>query len=307
MNDFNRVAFIGTGIMGGPMAGHLLKAGYALRVHNRTREKARLLLEQGAVWCESPALAARDAAVVFTMVAFPRDVESVILGPQGVLSTAQPGSIIVDMTTSEPDLARRVHEAARAKNVGSLDAPVTGGDVGAREATLSIMVGGDRADFERVLPLLEVLGKTVRHLGPPGAGQHCKLVHQILLAGIMTGMAEALLYARQAGLDLPAVLAVVGNGAAGSPVFKALGPRVLAGDWEPGFIIEHYLKDMDIALRQAAGFGLDLAGLALARRLYDKAARAGYARKGTQALCKVVAQKTGSVCSGAERRIGTSE
>lgn len=293
MTDINRVGFIGTGIMGGPMAGHIQKAGYALRVFNRSREKAQPLLDRGASWCDSPAQVAQGADVVFTMVGFPSDVESVILGEGGVLSAAQPGSIVVDMTTSEPALARRIYNAARAKGVGSLDAPVTGGDIGARNATLSIMAGGDLGHFERVLPLLEVMGKTVRHVGPAGAGQHAKMVNQILVAGIMTSMAEAFTYARKAGLDLATVLSLVGNGAVGSPVLNRLGACVIDGNWEPGFIIEHYIKDMDIALREAAAMHLDLPTLALARARYAKVAAAGYGRKGTQAIIKVEGEGSG--------------
>ncbi len=293
MTDISRVGFIGTGIMGGPMAGHLQKAGYALRVFNRTREKAKSLIEHGAVWCDSPAEAAKGADVIFTMVGFPADVESVILGENGVLSTAGAGAIIVDMTTSEPALAQKIYQAAKAKGVGSLDAPVTGGDAGAMNATLSIMVGGDAADFQRILPLFEVMGKTIRHVGPAGAGQHCKMVNQILLAGIMASMAEGLTYAKKAGLDLPTVLEVVCNGAIGSPVLKRLGGRAAEGNWEPGFIIEHYIKDMDIALRQGKAMGVHMPVLNLARQTYGEVVEAGLGRKGTQAIVKVFGQENG--------------
>jgi 3-hydroxyisobutyrate dehydrogenase len=293
MNKAAKIGFIGTGIMGGPMAGHLQKAGYSLRVFNRTREKTQNLIEGGAVWCDSPAAAARGAEVVFSMVGFPSDVESVILGENGVLSAAAPGTILIDLTTSEPALARKIYQAARAKNVGSLDAPVTGGDQGARNATLSIMAGGDREDFERARLLLEAMGKTVRYVGPAGAGQHTKMVNQILVAGIMTSMAEAFTYAKKAGLDLPTVLELVGNGAAGSPVLNRLGPRIIAGDWEPGFIIEHYIKDMTIALREAAAMNLELPTLSLARERYAAVAAAGYGRKGTQAIVKVEGHEAG--------------
>jgi len=287
------VGFIGTGIMGASMAGHLQKAGYALRVHNRTQSKARALIDAGAIWCESPAAAAEGAEVIFTIVGFPPDVDSVILGADGALSAAAAGAVIVDMTTSEPALAKRIYAAAKAKGVGSLDAPVSGGDTGAREARLAIMVGGDEDDFQRVLPLLEVMGKTIRLIGPAGSGQHCKMVNQILITGVMTGMAEAFTYGRKAGLDMQTVFDVVSTGAAGSAGLTGLGPRVLNDDFEPGFFIEHYIKDMGIALAEAEAMGLDLPALALTKQRYDAAAAAGLGRKGTQALCKTVAEANG--------------
>lgn len=293
MSEIKTVGFIGTGIMGASMAGHLQAAGYALRVYNRTKSKAQKLIDGGAVWCDSPAAAAEGADVVFTIVGFPPDVESVILGEQGVLTTARRGAIVVDMTTSEPALARRIHEAAKAKGVGALDAPVSGGDVGARNATLAIMVGGDGDDFQRVLPLFEKMGKTIKLIGPAGAGQHCKMVNQILIAGTMQGIAEAITYGRKAGLDMETVLGVVSTGAAGSACLSALGPRVLKGDFEPGFIIEHYVKDMTIALKESAAMGISLPTLAMAKDRYDQAVAEGLGRKGTQALCKIVARRNG--------------
>ena len=292
MSEINTVGFIGTGIMGAPMAGHLQQAGYGLRVHNRTKGKAQALLDAGGVWCDSPAQAADGADVVFTIVAFPPDVEGVILGDDGVLSSAREGAVVVDMTTSEPALARRIHQAAKAQGVGSLDAPVSGGDVGARSAQLAIMVGGDREDFDRVLPLLEKMGKTICHIGPAGAGQHCKMVNQILITGIMTGMAEAFTYGLKAGLDMETVLGVVSTGAAGSAGLSALGPRVLKGDFEPGFIIEHFIKDMGIALSEAEAMGLRLPGLAMTKQRYEDTA-ADLPGKGTHALCKAVADANG--------------
>ncbi len=293
MSEIETIGFIGTGIMGASMAGHLHGAGYRLRVFNRTRAKAQALIDNGALWCDSPADAAEDADVVFTIVGFPPDVESVILGDDGVLNAAKSGAVVVDMTTSEPALAKRIHAAAAAKGVGSLDAPVSGGDTGAREATLAIMVGGDREHFERVLPLFEIMGKTVRLIGPAGAGQHCKMVNQILISGVMTGMAEAFTYGFKAGLDMQTVLDVVSTGAAGSAGLSGLGPRVLGGDFEPGFFIEHYIKDMAIAVKEAEAMGLDLAGLTTTLDRYRHAAEQGLARKGTQALCKTVAEANG--------------
>jgi len=290
MHAIHTVGFIGTGIMGAPMAGHLLEAGYALRVHNRTREKAEALLDKGAAWCDTPAEAADGADAVFTIVGFPPDVEQVILGDDGVLAAAREGAVLCDMTTSEPALAQRIYEAAGAKGVGALDAPVSGGDTGAREGTLAIMVGGDEADLQRLRPLLETMGETVRHVGPAGAGQHCKMVNQILIAGTMMGLAEAFTYGRAAGLDMETVFGVVSTGAAGSAALTHLGPRVLEGDFEPGFLVEHFVKDMDVALKEAGRVRLDLPALRLARELYGRSAEEHLNRKGTQALCKHVAE-----------------
>jgi len=229
-----RVGWIGTGVMGAPMCGHLLASGYPVTVFNRTPERARGLLERGAAWAESPQAVAQNADIVFTMVGFPDDVREVVLGPAGTLAGAARGSVLVDMTTSEPSLAREIHAATRARGVASLDAPVSGGDVGAREARLSIMVGGERDAFERVVPLLRCLGATIVHQGPPGAGQHTKMVNQILIASGMVAVAEALLYAHRAGLDLPTVLQSVSGGAAGSWSLTNYAPRILARDFAPG-------------------------------------------------------------------------
>lgn len=293
MSDIKTVGFVGTGIMGASMAGHLQQAGYALRVYNRTKGKAQGLIDGGAAWCSSPAEAAEGADVIFTIVGFPNDVEEVILGPQGVLRTARLGSTVVDMTTSEPALARRIYKEAKARGVGALDAPVSGGDVGARNATLAIMVGGDPEDFDRVLPLFEKMGRTIKRIGPAGAGQHCKMVNQILIAGTMQGVAEAIVYGRKAGLDMETVLGVVSTGAAGSAALSALGPRVLKGDFEPGFIVEHFVKDMGIALKEAGEMSLDLPALALAKQRYDRVVAEGLGRKGTQALAKSTADHNG--------------
>ncbi len=293
MSDRMTVGFIGTGIMGASMAGHLMDAGYPLRVYNRTRDKAQGLLDRGAAWCDSPAEVARQADVVITIVGYPRDVEAVVLGPEGALSTARPGTILIDMTTSEPALAQRIHAAAKAKGVGSLDAPVSGGDTGARNGTLAIMVGGDEGDFQRVLPLFEAMGKTINRIGPAGAGQHCKMVNQILITGTMLAMAEAFTYGAKAGLDLQKVHGVVSTGAAGSSNLSNLGPRVLRGDFEPGFFVEHYVKDMGIAHKEARAMGLDLRGLELVEQVYEQIIEQGQGRKGTQAICDYIARRNG--------------
>ncbi len=280
-----KIGWIGTGVMGGPMAAHLQAAGHELTVHNRTRAKAAALIEAGATWCESPAQVAGQSEVVFTIVGFPHDVEEVYLGPDGVLSAAGgPCRIVVDMTTSEPRLAETIARAAAEKGLRSLDAPVSGGDVGARDGTLAIMVGGDREAFEEVLPLFRLLGGNIALMGPPGAGQHTKMCNQILIASTMIGTCESLLYAARVGLDQQAVIDIIGKGAAGSWSINNLGPRITTGDYSPGFFVEHFIKDMGIALKEAAALNLALPGLALAHQLYVAVRARGHGRSGTQAL-----------------------
>ncbi len=282
--DLPRVGWIGTGIMGASMCGHLMAAGHRATVFTRTRSRAEPLLTRGAVWAEGPRALAAASDVVFTMVGYPADVREVVLGPDGVLAAAAAGTILVDMSTSEPALAREIETAARARGVASLDAPVSGGDVGAREARLSIMVGGDAATFARVRPLFTHMGKTIVHQGPAGSGQHTKMVNQILIATGMIGVCEALVYARKSGLDVPTVLESVSGGAAGSWSLTNYVPRIQKGDLAPGFMIEHFVKDMGIALAESKRMGLTLPGLELAERLYAGLVRAGHGRKGIQAL-----------------------
>ena len=283
------IAWIGTGVMGRHMCGHLIDAGYKARVYNRTKSKTDDLVAKGAVWCDTPARAAESADVVFTIVGFPADVEAVILGEEGVLSAAKPGATLVDMTTSQPALAVRIAEAAKAKGIASLDAPVSGGDVGARDAKLAIMVGGEQAAYDAVLPLFEKMGQLIRLMGGPGAGQHTKMSNQTLIAGNMIGAVESLLYAYKAGLDLTAVMEVVGSGAARSFCYTNLGPRIVAGDYDPGFYIKHFVKDMGIALDEAKRMNLGLPGLALVHQFYCAAQGLGFENLGTQALYKVLA------------------
>jgi len=285
-----RVGWIGTGIMGGAMCGHVLSAGHEVTVHSRTRAKAEPLLARGARWAATPADVAAGADVVFTMVGYPADVRQVILGEHGALAGAKRGAAIVDMTTSEPTLAVEIHEAARARGVDALDAPVSGGDVGARGATLSIMVGGDEATVERIRPLLELMGKTVVRQGGPGAGQHTKMANQILIAAGMIGVCEGLLYGRRAGLDLALVLRSVAGGGAGSWSLSNYGPRILSGDLDPGFLVEHFVKDMGIALAEARRMNLSLPGLALAEQLYVALMAQGHGRLGTHALILALAR-----------------
>lgn len=279
-----RVGWIGAGVMGAAMAGHILKAGYSLSVYTRSRDKAAPLLQGGATWSDSPKHLAERCDVVVAMVGFPHDVRDVFLGSAGALAGARPGTILIDMTTSEPSLAREIADAAKSKGAHAIDAPVSGGDVGARNATLSIMIGGEREPVEAVRPLFECLGKTLVHQGPAGSGQHTKLVNQILIASNMIGVCEALIYARRAGLDPETVLRSVGGGAAASWSLNNLGPRILKHDFEPGFFVEHFIKDMAITLREAAHMKLSLPGLALAHQLYLSVQAHGGQRKGTQAL-----------------------
>jgi len=293
MTTSTTVAWIGTGVMGLSMAGHLQKAGHPIVIHSRTRDRARPLLDAGARWADTPADAARDAGVIFTMVGYPHDVREVTLGAAGVLATARSGAVLVDMTTSTPSLAREIETAARAKGVLALDAPVSGGDVGAREARLSIMIGGPAEALERVRPLLAVMGKTIVHQGPAGAGQHTKMVNQTLIATMMIGVCEGLLYGHKAGLDLDRVMESVSGGAAGSWSLSNYGPRMLKGDFKPGFFVEHFIKDMGIALEEAGRMNLSLPGLGLAHQLYQALKAQGHGRKGTQSLILALEKLSG--------------
>lgn len=281
-----KIGWIGIGVMGNAMAGHLLGAGHDLSVFSRTRSKAEPLLQEGARWCASPAEVARHAEIVFTMVGLPEDVEEVYFGEDGILSEPSDVRIVVDMTTSEPTLARILAEAAASREIESLDAPVSGGDVGARNGTLAIMVGGSGEAFEEVLPLFEILGENISLMGGPGAGQHTKMCNQIVVAGNMLAVAEGLTYAKTSGLDPQEVLKSIGTGAAQSFLLNALGPKIIAGDFAPGFFVHHFIKDMGIALKEADAMGIDLPALKTAKAQYEKVAAAGAAEDGTQALIK---------------------
>lgn len=285
-----RLGWIGTGVMGASMAGHLMEAGHSMTVFTRSREKAAALEAKGAVWADTPAAVAAASDVTFAIVGFPNDVRDVFLGTDGALAGAELGSVLVDMTTSEPSLAVEIATAAAAQGVGSVDAPVSGGDVGARNAALSIMIGGTDDDVTRVMPLFEIMGKTMVHCGGPGAGQHTKMVNQILIATNMIGVSEALLYAHEAGLDLDKTLEAVGGGAAGSWSLANLGTRMVAGDFAPGFFVDHFVKDMGIALDEAKAMQLSAPGLALAHQLYVALQAQGGGRNGTQALLLALAR-----------------
>ncbi len=284
-----RIGWIGTGVMGASMCGHLLDKGFSCTLFNRTRSKAEPLLARGAVWADTPQAVAKASDVVFTIVGFPRDVRETILGDSGVLAGAKAGDLIVDMTTSEPSLAVEIAQRARQRDIWSVDAPVSGGDVGAREARLSIMIGGEDEPVAALDPCWRALGKTIVHQGGPGAGQHTKMVNQILIASYMVGVCEALLYGYRAGLDLEQVLESVGSGAAASWSLLNLGPRIIKRDYKPGFFVEHFIKDMGIALEEAKRMSLALPGLALAHQLYIALKAQGHGRDGTQALMLALA------------------
>ncbi len=288
-----RIGWIGTGVMGASMCGHLLDRGFSVTVFNRTKAKAQGLLDRGAAWADSPRQVAEASDVVFTIVGFPHDVRQVILGPDGVLEGCSPGNIIVDMTTSEPSLAVEIAERAKEKQVWAIDAPVSGGDVGARQGTLSIMIGGEKEAVEALGPCWEAMGKTIVHQGGPGAGQHTKMVNQILIATNMIGVCEALLYGYRAGLDLETVLKSVASGAAGSWSLSNLGPRIIQNNFDPGFFVEHFIKDMGIALAEAKRMNLCLPGLALAHQLYIALKAQGHGRDGTHALELALARLSG--------------
>ena len=283
-----RVGFVGTGVMGQSMCRHIMEAGYSTTVYSRTKPKSQPMLDAGAAWADSPKAVAERSDVIFAIVGYPADVREVFLGPNGALSGAKAGAILVDMTTSEPSLAVEIAEAAMARSVGAIDAPVSGGDVGAKNGTLSIMVGGDAAALDAVRPLLECMGKTIVHQGPAGAGQHTKMVNQILIASALNGVCEAILYAKKAGLNAKTVLQSVGGGAAASWQLNNLGPKMIDGNFEPGFYAEHFVKDMTIALAEARQMKLPMPGTSLTAQLFNAVLAQGLGRKGTHALYQVL-------------------
>jgi len=293
MEGTARIGWIGTGVMGASMAGHLLKGGYPVSVYNRTRSKAQALLDAGAQWLDSPQEVAQVSDIVFTIVGYPHDVEEAILGEQGVLSGLAEGGIVCDMTTSSPALAEYIAQVAEAKGCAVLDAPVTGGDVGARDATLSILVGGDMGAFERVKPCFELMGRRITHFGKPGMGQQAKLANQIAIAGLMFSVCESLLYAYEAGLDTRVWLEAVSSGAAGSTAMNNLGSRILSGNFAPGFYSAHFLKDLELCVTECRRMKLVLPGLGLAEQLYRLMEANGRGQDGTQALILALAALSG--------------
>ena len=279
-----KIGWVGTGVMGRWMCQHVMDLGYSATVYNRTKAKAQLLLDAGAAWADSSSEVAAVSDVIFTIVGFPPDVREVYLGDSGILKGAKQGSILVDMTTTEPSLAQEIYGQARAQGVSSIDAPVSGGDVGAREARLSIMVGGDAEAVEAVMPLFEAMGKNIVHQGGAGAGQHTKMCNQITIAGTMIGVCEGLLYGYKAGLDLETMLSSISGGAAACWSLSNLAPRILQRNFDPGFFVEHFIKDMGIALDEAKKMNISLPGLALVHQLYLAVQAQGHGRLGTQAL-----------------------
>ena len=284
--SLKKIAFIGTGVMGSSIVRHLLKANYEVTIYTRTKERATNLINDGARWAETPGEATAGANIVITMVGYPADVEAVYFGSSGIFKAGSDGQILIDMTTSSPALAKRIANFAVTRNMASIDAPVSGGDVGAKNGTLSIMCGGDEDVFNKVRPVLEVFGKDIIYQGDAGAGQHTKMCNQIAIATNMIGVCEAIVYAEKAGLDPENVLRSISMGAAGSWSLSNLAPRMLKDDFAPGFYVKHFLKDMDIALAEAEQMGLNLPGLELARSMYHHLLEQGYGDKGTQVLYK---------------------
>jgi 3-hydroxyisobutyrate dehydrogenase len=287
------IAWIGTGVMGTSMCGRLMDAGHAAVVHNRTKRKADKLVQRGAKWADTPQAAAEQAEVVFSMVGHPSDVRACVLGREGALAGCRQGTILVDMTTSQPALAEEIAHEAEKRGVTAIDAPVSGGDVGAKNGTLSIMIGGDAAAVEKLQPLWQAMGKTIVRHGGPGAGQHAKMANQVLVGAGMIGICEALLYAHRAGLDLNKMLESTSTGAAGSWALSNLAPRIIRGDFAPGFYVEHFLKDLGIILEECRRMNLKLPGVELAQRLYKEVAALGHNRSGTQSLIFALAKING--------------
>ena len=284
LSTATRIGWIGTGVMGSSMCGHILTAGYRVTLHSRTKTKAQPLVDLGATWAENPLTVAAQSDMIFTMVGFPQDVRAVYFGETGILAGAQSDTVLIDMTTTDPTLSREIAERATTKGLSAIDAPVSGGDVGARNATLSIMVGGDRRVVQAVVPLFELLGKTIVHQGGAGTGQQAKLCNQIVIAGTMIGVCESLLYGHKAGLDLNRMLDSIRGGAAACWTLDHLAPRILQRNFDPGFFVEHFVKDMGLALEDSTRMGLVLPGLTLVHQLYHKVIDLGHGRSGTHAL-----------------------
>ena len=288
-----KIGWVGTGVMGRWMCQHVMDLGYTAMIFTRTKSKADPLLKAGATWADSPAEVAESSDIIFTIVGFPEDVRQVYLGENGILTMAKSGSIVVDMTTTEPSLAIEIHQAARAKGVSSIDAPVSGGDVGAREARLAIMIGGDQEAVDAIHPLFEAMGQNIVYQGEAGSGQHTKMCNQITISGTMIGVCEALLYGAKAGLDLEIMLSTISKGAASCWSLDNLAPRVLKRNFDPGFFVEHFIKDMGIALDEAKRMGISLPGLSLVHQLYLATQAQGHGRLGTHALMLALEKLSG--------------
>ncbi|MHC9000936.1 NAD(P)-dependent oxidoreductase [Enterococcus bulliens] len=282
-----KIGFIGTGVMGQAMAQHLLDAGHELFVFNRTKEKTDQLVTNGAIWCETPQKISQVAEIICTMVGYPQDVEEIYYGEQGIFASDLTEKLLIDFTTSTPELAEKIAQNAKKVGAQSLDAPVSGGDLGAKNATLTIMVGGEQSAFERALPLFKQIGKTYQLHGTAGKGQHTKMANQIMIAGTMTGMTEMLVYANRANLDLEKVVETLGGGSASNWSMLNYGPRILKEDYTPGFFVKHFIKDLKIALDEAKRMKLELPATALATSLYEQLADKGFENDGTQVLIKL--------------------
>lgn len=282
------IGFVGTGVMGKSMAGHLIDKGYEVNVYNRTKSKADDLVEKGAKWCDSIATLSEKSEIIISIVGYPKDVESIYLGEDGILNSAKEGSIVIDMTTSSPALAQDIYEKAKERNIKSLDAPVSGGDVGAKNAALTIMVGGDQEDYNQVEDIFNLLGKNVVYQGKSGNGQHTKLSNQIAIAAGMLGVAEAIIYAEEAGLDIDKVFNSIEHGAAGSWSLSNLGPRMVKEDYAPGFYVKHFIKDMKLAIEESEKMGLYMPGLLKAKEVYSALSESGYDDNGTQAVIQLL-------------------
>lgn len=287
LREIKSVGFIGIGIMGNSMAGHILAGGYGVNVYNRTKAKTQAIVAKGGKWFDTPGEVAANSDLVITMVGFPSDVEEVYLGDSGIIQNAKTGTVLIDMTTSSPSLARKISEIALSKGLAAIDAPVSGGDIGARDAKLTIMVGGDTDTFNHALPILKLMGTSIVLQGGAGMGQHTKMCNQIVIASTIMGVSEGLAYAQKVGLDPTTVLQSIGGGAASGFQLNVLGPRMIAGDYAPGFYIEHLIKDLSIALSEAHAMQLDLPGLAQAKKLYDLLAAKGHGKDGTQGLIQL--------------------
>jgi len=290
MSERTRIGWIGTGVMGLSMCGHLQAKGYPVTVFSRTKSKSQSLIDKGAAWADTPAAVAAASDVIFTIVSLPSDVRSVYFDAQGILAGARAGAITVDMTTTEPSLSREIADAAKARGISAIDAPVSGGDVGARNATLSIMVGGDKEAVDRVMPLLQAMGKNIVHQGGPGNGQHTKMCNQIVLAGTIIGVCESLLYGYKAGLDLDTMLSSITKGAAQCWILDNLAPKMVQRNFDPGFFVEHFEKDLGIALDECKRMNLAMPGLGLVRQFYVALKAQGHGRKGYHALLLTLEQ-----------------
>ena len=282
-----KLGFIGTGVMGAAMAGHLQAAGNELYVYNRTKEKAQGLINAGAVWCDDIKTIATQADIIFTIIGMPKDVENVYLAENGLINNAKPGAILVDMTTSKPELAKKIYDTGKNKEISCVDAPVTGGDVGAKNATLTIFLGGDENICNKLIPYFEIMGKYITYLGTSGSGQHGKMANQIAISGATVGMIESLSYAKAAGIDMTKIAEAIATGSGGSWQMTNMAPRAIVGNFEPGFYIKHFIKDMKIAVDEAKASNLELPGLELVLSQYKKLEEQGLENLGTQGLYKL--------------------